>query len=190
MDLTPEEQQQLILELNPHLAKGREWDANWQQLKREQEQPKPSVDWSRTVKTQTPQVFDFETHCAFNYRRSDGAHWHTELRNLQQPPGFTEQQHRFVDSLNTLLALQHLEGFEWHTPVTEQGAYDNRYQLAKRKHTWYCLMGDILYKESTRRYREDRGYTEIRFSTRNTPTTTQQQLDLTLDELIGEQQCK
>ena len=184
MDLTPEEQQQLILELNPHLAKGVSVDANWTRLQLERAKPKPRFDTTHTVQTQTPTVLEFESHNSFTYRRNDGAHWHTELRNLDNTRGFAPEQAQFVDSFNTLLSVQQLESFKWHTPITPQGDYDTRYQLAKRNNTWYCLIDLKLYKASTRRLREDRGYTEIQFSTRNTPIATLEQCEELLDILL------
>lgn len=176
----------MIRELNPSLDTGVNTDANWNKLREEQQSSKPRYDMTKTVKSQTPVLLDFDSHQAFTYRRWDGAHWHTEMRNLQWgSTALQQEQAKFRDSFNTVMALTYKQKITWATPLTEKREYDPRYQLLCYNDKEYlCLINCVLYAQSTARHRQERGYTEISFNTRLEPVATQHTLELALDKLI------
>lgn len=162
-------------------SKPLEIDVNWQQLKQSR---KPKFDFHKTVKTQSPTLMLFEKHNGFVYRRWDGAHWHTELRQLDRALGLTSTQRRLKDSIDTLLVLKHA-GFKltWQTPlIKDSGDFDPRYQLLTDGEIWYCCINDKIYSQSNQRVRQDKGYTEITFSTRCDPIFTQHSVEQLLDK--------
>jgi hypothetical protein len=173
----------LIRELNPSLQTGKDYDANWELLKRERV---PLIDFESTVKTQSPTLLEFERNYSFVYRRYDGAHWHTELREVDSVKGLTTAQRQLKDSIDTLLALTHSGiHLKWRTPIVKKtNQFDPRYQLLTDGNTWYCCINDCVYEQSNRRQRKDKGYTEITFSTRKTPVFTQTTVDLLLDKYM------
>lgn len=182
--LSQDELEQLTLELNPQLQLGTAKDVNWQRLQLEQSTPRPLYDTQRTVRTKSPTLLDFDTHQGFVYRRWDGAHWHTETRNLTAQTGYTTQQALLLDSLRTVLAVGDVDlDIEVYTPHKHE-QLDTQYQLIKLNTEWMCVIGDSVYAESTRRTRDTRGYVEIAFSTRNEPVFTQHSLDTALDNLF------
>ena len=165
---------------------GREYDANWEQLRNER---KPLIDLERTVKTQTPTLLEFDKHVSFTYRRWDGAHWHTELRNIdtKAPPALATEQRTLKDSIDTVLAVTHsTQKLSWYTPIDAQGRYDPRYQLCKdANNKWYCCIDNSIYSCSNSRAKADRGYTQHTFSTREPAVFNQHTLDKLLGELLG-----
>ena len=177
---------QLIAQLNPQLQTGKQYDANWEQLKRERKQ---KIDFDRTTKTQSPTLMDFDSHQGFVYRRYDGAHWHTELRNLDRDlTGLTPAQHTLKDLLDTLRVVTDLDvQTQWITPIKESKTFDPRYQLIHTGKEWWCVINDCVYAESRRRRRENRGYTEITFSTKLEPVFTQQSLNTALDKIFAKE---
>lgn len=174
----------IIKQLNPHLNVGKQYDTNWELLKQE----KPlHYDTEKTVKTQTPTLYVFEKNVGFSYRRHDGAHWHTELRELDpDKSGLTPAQHRLRDSINTLANITNSDlPLTWMTPYKKQGGFDPRYQILKTEDTWLCCINNKIYRASNCRTRKDKPLTEITFSTRNAPLFEQSQLDTLLDKLLG-----
>lgn len=169
----------LIAQLNHTLPLPKDYDQNWEALKRERANP-----FLKCVRTQSPALMLFEKHQGFVYRRWDGAHWHTELRNLSEQTAFTPAQAQLRDSLQTVCAVGKLRlNLQWYTPVHER-SYDPRYQLIHTGTEWWCVIDNCVYAESTRRQPENRGYTEVRFSTRKSPVFTPAQLASALDALI------
>lgn len=180
--LDTEEVDKLIQELNPHLQTGIQLDTNWQKLKLER---KPRYDFDKTVKSQSPTVMLFENNQGFVYRRWDGAHWHTELRDIDEGTAFTASQRRLKDAIDTLQALTQNLNLKWITPLNKQSdSYDPRYQLVTQGDRWYCLIDNKLYEESNRRQQTGKTYTEITFSTRNKPIFDIDTINQLLDKLI------
>lgn len=173
----------IIQELNPHLQTGKGYDVNWENLKKERV---PVIDFERTIKTKSPTLLEFERNYSFVYRRYDGAHWHTELREIDSVKGLTCVQRQLKDSIDTLLAVTHSEiQLKWRTPIVKKtNQFDPRYQLLTDGITWYCCINDCVYEQSNRRLKQDRGYTEITFSTRNDPVFTQSTVDALLDKYV------
>lgn len=171
----------LIQTLNPHLQTGKQYDSNWELLKRERA---PLIDFERTVKTKSPTLLKFEHNYSFIYRRHDGAHWHTELREVDNVKGLTSTQARLKDSIDSLLALTHSSiHLKWITPIDKRTKqFDPRYQLLTDGKIWYCCINDCVYEQSNCRYRADKGYAEITFSTNNPPVFTQSSLNKLLDK--------
>lgn len=178
----------LIKQLNPDLEQGKIYDANWQKLRREQQQ-KIFYPLDNCVKTQTPTLLDFETNYSFTYRRFDGAHWHTEIRDIDtkfRKQGLTPLQKQLKDNIDTIFALKNFERKpQWITPVDKKtDNYDPRYQMVKIGSVWLCCIDNCLYESSSRRERQDRGYYEIRFSTNRKPLFTKESTDKILDRIL------
>lgn len=178
------ETDKIIRQLNPQLHKGKQYDTNWELLKQE----KPlHYNTEKTVKTQTPRLYVFEKNVGFSYRRHDGAHWHTELRELDLDKcGLTQAQHRLRDSINTLANVTNSDiKLTWITPYLKSGAFDPRYQIIKTEDTWLCCIENKIYAASNRKERKDKAQIEITFSTTNKPVFEQSQLDTLLDKHLG-----
>lgn len=175
----------IIEQLNPQLQTGKAYDANWQLLKKENSQTEHYL-LSGALKTQTPTLMLFDKHQGFVYRRWDGAHWHTELRNIQRgKTAYSEQQSLLKDAWDTLLALTNTNiKTTWYTPYDKQGTFDPRYQLIECDQTWYCFINNSVYEESNRRVKQARGYTEITFSTKCKPVFDLEMINQALDRLI------
>lgn len=183
--LDDQEVDQLIKQLNPDLV-GKEYDANWEQLKRSHTTSR--YDFDRTVKTKTPTLLDFESHYSFLYRRSDGAHWHTELRDIDtefHKQGLTSEQRRLKDNINTIFALKQFGSkCVWITPINKQNnCFDPTYQLLKIDDAWFCCIQEKIYAVSNTRT-TTRGYTEHTFSTKNNPLFTIESTEKILDRII------
>lgn len=181
---------QLIEQLNPQQPQPTvTQDRNWQLLRQESHIRRDP--FQQTVKTKTPSVLEFEKHSGFTYRRSDGAHWHTELRNLDpKKTAFTPQQHVLKDLLNTVFALTQSEHkIEWMTPLTKQDEFDPQYQLFKYNNEWYCLIDNCAYAASNSTVPRGKNYRQITFSTREQPVFTIEQLNKILDKLTRTSKC-
>lgn len=177
----------LIKQLNPELEKGRDYDNNWEMLKKEKQ---PLFDLSRCVKASTPTLFVFENHFSFSYRRFDGAHWHTELRAVdieQRSNGLTSEQRLLKDAVDTLLALTNSDfKLKWITPINQNtNQFDPRYQLIKMNDEWLCVINGKAYLESSNRVRQGRNHAEITFSTREKPVFDLNTINDKLDQLFG-----
>jgi hypothetical protein len=192
MDEWQENEIQLLIDqLNPHLQTPTHIDHNWQKLKLEQTQQKVLYDLNKTVKTQTPVLLEFDKNYSFSYRRWDGAHWHTEYREIETEgrcQGLTTLQKQFKDSLDTLFAIGHANiKRTWITPLKRpEESFDPTYQLVKIDQEWFCLIDNALYAQSRRTKKSYKNYHEIGFSTRNPPVFTQEFIDKKLDQLLGE----
>ena len=173
----------LIQELNPHVQTGKQYDVNWENLRREKSNP-----FDKTVKTKTPTLLKHENHYSFTYRRYDGAHWHTELCAVDTKmtkAGLTSNQARLRDNIDTITALQGGPKLVWITPETNKTfKFDSSYQLLRYEDCWLCCINDAIYAESNRRQQRDRNYIEITFSTRNAPVFTIEQTNSILDRII------
>lgn len=178
--------QQMIKELNPGIVSGsgRDYDANWEKLKRETHNP-----FGKTVKAQTPVLLEFEKNYAFTYRRYDGAHWHTELREVDtkyKTQGLTETQKHLKENIDTIMVLKHFgERIQWITPTIKAcGSFDPRYQLLRLGSSWMICVDDKIYETSNRRRQESRNYTEITFSTKQSPVFTLDSTEAILDRIL------
>jgi hypothetical protein len=179
--LTQKDLDALTAQLNPSLQTGLGVDYNLQQLRSERSQ---ILDFSTTVKTQTPTLLEFDKHWGFSYRRFDGASWHTELRDVYEDHALTSTQRQLKDAIDTLQVLAHTNlGLKWITPRNKNQQYDPRYQLLRQGNTWYCCIDLKIYQESTRRRRVDRGFTEITFSTKEKPVFDIETIDALLDKV-------
>lgn len=187
--LDSEDFSKLIEELNPQLNTVRDYDANWANLRREvATKPDP---FARTVRTRTPALLEFEKNYSFVYRRYDGAHWHTELRDVDikyQKSALTSEQRRLRENLATILALKDCEYTPvWITPVDQRtDQYDPKYQLVRIHTLWYCWINGGLYEVSNTRKQPGKTYHEHTFSTRNKPVFTLESTESLLDKLLGE----
>jgi len=163
-------------------------DSNWNRLRLEQAQPRDRLREARTVQTKTPTLVDFGSHLGFTYRQSDGAQWHTQVRTLR--PGvrvLTPPQAVLQDSLATLeLYLGINTHARWLTPLDPQGVADPTYQLIHTPEEWWCVIDCQIYAASTQRWRQQRGYTETTFSTKNQPVATLSTVTASLDTIWGE----
>lgn len=160
------------------------YDSNWEKLKSERPNP-----FERTVKTQSPVLLEFENNYAFTYRRFDGAHWHTELREVDtkyKKRGLTETQKRLKENIDTIMVLKDFgERIQWITPTIKAcGSFDPRYQLLRLGESWMICIGDSIYDTSNRRRQESRNYTEITFSTKQKPVFTLESTEEILNRII------
>ena len=160
------------------------YDSNWENLKRERKMP-----FEKTVKTQTPTLLEFENNYAFTYRRFDGAHWHTELREIDtkyKKVGLTSTQRQLKENIDTIMVLKDFGGrIQWITPIIKAcGSFDPRYQLLRLGTDWMICIDNSIYETSNRRRQESRNYTEITFSTKKQPVFTIDSTEAILDRII------
>jgi hypothetical protein len=177
--------QQAIKELNPDLpmTKGRDYDANWENLRREKPNP-----FDKTVKTKTPSLLEHPKNFSFVYRRYDGAHWHTELRDIDvefAPTGLTGNQKKLKENIDTIFAIKSVDAkLIWITPTNKSGDFDPRYQLVRLGNEWLCCINDALYECSNSRKQDYKEYVEHTFSTKNQPLFTLESTEAILDRII------
>lgn len=182
--LDAEDIQKLVYELNPQLQTGKQFDENWEKLKRERSNP-----FDKTVKTKSPTLLEFEKNYSFVYRRYDGAQWHTELRDIDteyRKTGLTPDQHILKDRIDTIMVLSD-GGFKikWITPVDQTSdRYDPTYQLLMINGSWYCCINNKIYATSNSRKPPNREYVEHTFSTKNPPVFTLESTNEILDRLV------
>jgi len=182
--LDDNEMAQMIAELNPQLVKGKQYDANWENLRREKSNP-----FDNTVKTKTPKLLEHSKNYSFVYRRYDGAHWHTELREIDtefKKVGLTPNQKRLKENIDTIFVLKHFEHKAvWITPIVKKtDAFDPIYQLVRIGLEWYCCIDDALYAISNSRTPNYKEYVEHTFSTREEPLFTLESTETILDRII------
>jgi len=182
--MTPEEAMKELGLDQPQPAKT--YDANWTKLKQERT---PIYDMSRCVKTQTPTLLKHEKNYSFQYRRWDGAQWHTELREVDtkhKKQGLNETQKRLKENIDTIFVLgKYPHKPLWITPIEKKtNSFDPRYQLIRIDNVWYCVIDHNVYEQSNTREIQNRGYSEITFSTKKEPVFTLELTEALLDRLI------
>lgn len=183
-DFTDDEIANIIAQINPDLSKGREYDANWQNLRRERTNPFDTV-----VKTKSPTLLEHQNSYSFVYRRYDGAHWHTELRYIdteQRKVGLTREQRHLKDNIDTIWLYKNGPNKPvWITPIDQStDQYDPRYQLIRIGAAWYCCIDNVIYETSNRRQPPNKEYHELTFSTRNEPVFSIESTEAILDKII------
>ncbi len=182
--LTPEEVMKELGLIQSQPPKN--YDNNLESLRQER---KLKYDLNKCVKTQTPILLKHENNYSFQYRRWDGAHWHTELRQVDTErisQGLTEKQKRLKENIDLIFSLKHFEFTpRWITPL-EKGTnnFDPRYQLIRIGDIWCCVINNSVYESTNYRKQQYKNYIEISFSTKNEPLFTLESTEALLDKLI------
>jgi hypothetical protein len=185
-DFSSDEIQDLIEQLNPDYQQhtGKDYDANWDKLRRERTDPFAAV-----VKTKSPTLLQHPKNYSFVYRRYDGAHWHTELRSIdteQRKVALTGEQKRLKDNIDTIWMYTNAPNkLVWHTPIDQStDQYDPRYQLITIGAAWYCCIDNKIYETSNNRQPPNKAYQELTFSTAKPCVFSIQSTEAILDRIL------